>query len=73
MSKGCLPLCIDDWMMKGLYGGGFSEKEKIYGVVRPVLSCGIFEMKEIVRCLTISLALLILFGLLCSIRPLGGV
>lgn len=60
-------------MMKGLYGGGFSEKEKFYEVVRPVLSCGIFGIKKIVGCSMISLALLTLFGLLCSIRPLGGV
>ena len=43
------------------------KKNKFCGVVQPMLSCGIFGMKEIVGCSMISLALSILFGLLCSI------
>ena len=58
---------VDEWMMGGLYGATSAEKkkkEKICGVVQPMLSCGISEIKEIVGCSIISLALLIIFGLL---------
>ena len=70
---GCLSLQVDEWMMEHLYGAAFVEKENFCGVVQPMLSCGISRIKEIARCSTISSALLILFGLFCSIRPLGGV
>lgn len=48
------------------------EKEKICGVLPLMLFCGSSGMKGIAGYLQISLVLLILFGLLFSIRPLGG-
>lgn len=54
-------------------GVALVEKEIFYGVVQPTLSYDIFGMKEILGWSTISLVLLILFGLLCIIWPLGVV
>lgn len=68
---GYLPLQVDDWMMVGLYGGNFSGKGKIIWCCATRALLCIFGMKEIVGCLTISVALLILFRLLCNIQLLG--
>ena len=69
---GCLPLWVDEWMMEGLSGGSFCGKGKFCGVCN---TCSLVAslVKEIVGCLMISLALLILFGLVCSVWPLGRV
>ena len=49
------------------------EKEKSFGAALPGCFYGIFGRRGIVEFLKISLLLVILFGFLCSIQPLGGV